>query len=412
MTYDIAIVGGGAAGMCAAVHAAALWPDLKIVLIEALDRVGKKLIVTGNGRCNIVNKRRDSLYYHSDNMHVVNTILQRFDLNVTLDFLSSIGIYVDFLPDGRGYPAGYQASGVVDAFRFALEERGVTVLTSTRVEAIIPRGVLTLKTTAGQLLAKTVILTPGLTAGGEKLGSDGSVYKLLRGMGYKFSPVTPSLVQLKTEPAAVRSLKGIHVDCVATLYKNGKPGASCADEVLFTEYGLSGPAILQISREVSRSNGRFEVGLDLVPKLEIDALRELLFQRRDTLAKRASEEFLTAFSNKRVGQLILKTAGIPFGIPAGEIQDFQITGVAKLLKDLRFTLTGTTGMTNAQVAAGGILLTNFNTKTLESNINPGIFAAGELLDVDGDCGGFNLQWAWSSGMLAAESAVARCRERK
>ena len=412
MKYDIAVVGGGAAGMCAAISAAQQDGELKIVVLEALDRVGKKLITTGNGRCNITNKKQKLSRYHGEDVSFAQKVFEKAGLDETIGFFRSIGVEITFSPDGRAYPSSFQASSVVDAMRFALDEQGIEVLTETRVEGIVPRNEsVVLKTTKGKVEASAVILAPGLFAGGPKIGSDGSVYKLLKLMDYKTSMPTPGIVQLKTPTDTVRHMKGIHFDCEVNLFSNGRPIRSVYGEVLFTEYGLSGPPILQVSRAVSRDDNHYEIGLDLMPHQEKQDLKHFLFKRRTQLASRASEEFLTGFLNKRVGQVILKLCGVPFGSTVGIINDAQIVNITKLIKEFRFTVAGTTGMANAQVTAGGILTSEFNPETLCSLKHPRIFAAGELLDIDGDCGGYNLQWAWSSALVAAENAVKLAKKK-
>ena len=413
MRYDIAVVGGGAAGMCAAIHAAKQDRKLKIAVIEALDRVGKKLITTGNGRCNITNRDQRICRYHGEDLSFAEKVFEKAGLEQTVEFFRSVGVEISFIEDGRAYPSGFQASGVVDAMRFALEENKIEVLTETRVENIFPKrnGVI-LETSKGTVEASAVILASGLMAGGAKIGSDGSVFAILKKMGYKYSEPTPSIVQLKTPPEAVRSMKGIHFDCLVSLYNGSRLIRREYGELLFTEYGLSGPPVLQISRAVSREKGKFEVSLDLARDIEKSELKKLLFRRREQLALRTSEEFLTGFLNKRVGQVILKLCGVPFGAAVKDISEDQLIKIADTIKNFRFPVTGTTGMANAQVTAGGILTSEFDPETLGSKKHFGLFAAGELLDIDGDCGGFNLQWAWSSAFVAAENAVALARKRK
>ena len=412
MRYDIAVVGGGAAGMCAAISAGMGDRKLKIVVLEALDRVGKKLITTGNGRCNITNRDQRLCRYHGEDVGFAEKVFAKRGMEAAVRFFRSIGVEISFIEDGRAYPSGFQASGVVDAMRFALEENGIEVLTEAKVENIIPKkGSVILETAKGPVEASAVILASGLLAGGPKTGSDGSVFGILKKMGYKFSEPSPSIVQLKTPPEAVRPMKGIHFDCLVSLYNGKKPVRREFGELLFTEYGLSGPPVLQVSRAVSKEKGKFEVSLDLACGTEMPELKKLLFRRREQLSLRASEDFLTGFLNKRVGQVILKLCGVSVGSVCGRITDGQLEQIANTIKDFRFPVTGTTGMSNAQVAAGGILVSEFFPETLESRRHPGIFAAGELLDIDGDCGGYNLQWAWSSALVASENAVKLAKKR-
>ncbi len=413
MTYDIVVAGGGAAGLCAAICAKRKSKKCRVAVLEALDRVGKKLITTGNGRCNITNREPALSRYHSEDPEFVKRVLSAYSVSDTLSFFSSAGVEIVFSDDGRAYPASLQASSVVDALRFSADEAGVETHCGCRLTDFVhTSGGFTLTTSLGKVFTKSLILAPGLLSGGAKIGSDGSVFELLKKHGYSAVPPTPSLVQLKTETDITRQLKGIRFDCGAALFENGRPVKSEYGEILFTEYGLSGPPIFQLSRAVSRKKAGFEISLDLLPDVSAARLSELLFKRRKDLSKRLTGEFLTGFLNKRVGQVILRKSGADMNTPVSAISSAALSKTAELIKDFRFRVTGTTGFANSQVSAGGISTAEFSPDTLGSKRDAGLFAAGELLDVDGDCGGFNLQWAWSSAMLAADSAVKFLRAQK
>ena len=253
--------------------------------------------------------------------------------------------------------------------------------------------------------AKKVIFACGLLSGGAKLGSFGDTIRMFKALGYETSKTTPAIVQLKTETDIVRQLKGIKVTGTATLKIAGKQICSKQDEILFTDYGLSGPAILGISREAARVNDTVVVSLDIMPNINAAELEKLLISRKSDLAARSSENFLTGLINKRLGQVLLKNCHIPLNILCADIEDVQISHLADLIKNFTFTVTGNTGFNNSQVTAGGIKLTEVDINTLEARRHKGLYIIGELLDVDGDCGGFNLQWAWSSAAVAARSAA-------
>ncbi len=406
MVYDIAVIGGGAAGLVSAIYAAQKNRKLNIVVLESLSRVGKKLITTGNGRCNITNKNASKNDYHSEDVDALDTVFGKYFLNETMDFFSNIGIEITFENDGRAYPYSYQASSVVDALRFACEENKVEIKTDTKVSDFsLYNSVYSLSTENEKIMAKSIIIATGLFSGGNSVGSDGSFYNLLKKKGFKTVKTTPSIVQIKADTAVTKQLKGIKTEALATLLNGGETVRTEKGEVLFTDYGLSGPPILQISREVSRKKGEFTVLLDLMYDFTEKQLTDLLYKRRENLKNRNAENFLTGLLNKRVGQTVVKLCGINLNSEISSITDNEIIKIAKKVKNFDFSVVGTTGFNNSQVTAGGIALCEFDKNTLQSKRYKGMFAAGEILDVDGDCGGYNLQWAWSSAMLAADSAV-------
>ncbi len=405
MIYDIAVVGGGAAGLFAAIHAKKLDSSLNIVVFEALDRVGKKLITTGNGQCNITNQNAAPRFYHSETPHLLSEVLSAFTVKDTVAEFNKMGVEIVFEPDGRAYPASYQAGSVVDALRFTAEELGVEIINGVKIDSLKKEDNYKLISQSDEISARKVIFACGLLSGGAKLGSFGDTLRMFKNLGYQISKTTPAIVQIKTETDIVKQLKGIKFNGTATLFINGKKSKAQAGEILFTDYGLSGPAILGISREASRNSGRIEISLDITPNMAETHLKKLLSERKCNLQTRSSDNFLTGFINKRLGQVLIKCAEIPLNTTVAEITDKQIAKLTRLIKSFTFTVTGNTGFNNSQVTAGGISLNEVNINTLESKRHKGLYIIGELLDVDGDCGGYNLQWAWSSAAVAARSAI-------
>lgn len=403
-TADIAIIGGGAAGLIAAITAKRKRPDLSVYLIEGLDRVGKKLITTGNGRCNITNLKLDLNHFHGEDSGFCRYALKQFGYDEIKAFFYSIG--VDFKAEGdKVYPASLQASSVVDALRYECDRIGVTTLLSCKIEDISFGKEYVLKSKEATILSRSLILCTGLFSGGEKVGSFGNVFRLLKNSGFKTVKATPSLVQLKTETDFVKQLKGIKVDAKATLLCDNKPFCSFTDEVLFCDYGLSGPAILQISRQSARDDKNYSVSLDLCPDTELDTLIGSISDRAKLLSHRTLEEFFMGSLNKRLGQVVLKYSGFKLSDSVASLNEKDFIIIAKALKDFRVKVLSNTGFINSQVTAGGISTDEFDPKTMMSKKYDRLFAAGELLDIDGDCGGFNLSWAWASGVISAESAV-------
>lgn len=404
MLYDILVIGGGAAGLTAAICAKRKNDKLNILVCESADRVCKKLITTGNGRCNITNKNADISKYHGNDTSFAQKVFDKYFVDDTVEFFSSLGVEIIFEDDGRAYPYSYQASSVVDALRFAADELQIVTKCDCKVLDFDKKDNFTVKTTAGEFTAKSLIVTGGLLSGGKSVGSDGSALQIFKSKGFKTAKTTPAIVQLKTETDITRQLKGIKVNANASLLLGDKKCRTEYGEVLFTDYGLSGPPILQISREAARSTAECQVVLDLAVEYTFENLKNLLLDRRQNLGNRALENFLTGFLNKRLGQVVLKKCGLKLTDCVANVSNKDISNIAENIKKLSFKVLDTTGFNNSQVTAGGVLTNEFDCN-LHSKKIKGLFAAGEIMDIDGDCGGYNLQWAWSSAMVAAQSAV-------
>ncbi len=408
MKNDVIIIGGGAAGLCAAVAVKQKNPALTVRLLEALPRVGKKLAATGNGRCNITNKNIVKERYHGKNTDFAVCALARFGGEKTEKFFHGIG--VDFVFEGdKGYPASLQAASVVDCLRFAAEEAGVIVCTETRVTNIQLSGGL-FKVIAGNMsfLSKNVIIAAGLLSGGERLGSDGQMLALLKKAGFKTEKTYPAIVQLKTPPETVRQLKGIKVNATVSLKSGGRLLRQEYGEVLFCDYGLSGPPVLQVSGAAALAQSPV-ISLDLMPDKSLQALTNELCERIAMLGGRSIDEFFTGMMNKRLGQVIIKAAGYKLNTPVFSLDKNAPQRMAALIKDFSLAVTGNTGFINSQVTSGGLDTEQFNPETMMSREYKGLYAIGEILDIDGDCGGFNLQWAWSSALCAAEAIAGEMK---
>lgn len=402
--YDVVIIGGGAAGMCAAINIKMHDRSISVAILEQLSRVGKKLITTGNGRCNITNLAINLDRYHGEYVDFAEYALTNYDNYFAADFFSELGVIFTYDETGRGYPYSLQASSVVDCLRFSLDEYGVDTFVDTTVLSYSKKdNFFNINTTNGDFIAESVIVATGLYSGGQKLGSNGSMLKILKNAGYKTIKATPAIVQLKTETDVVKSLKGMKVDANVKLTINGKEIRSDFGEVLFCDYGLSGPPIMQLSREVERQDGEKIITLDLMQEYTFANVCDMLNYRVSVLRERTLEEYLTGMLNKRVGQAVLKMCGLKLGESVSTLKNSDIKQIASVIKSMKFKVTGTTGFDNSQVTAGGLDTTQFNPQTMESKKERGLYCIGEILDIDGDCGGFNLQWAWSSAFCASNA---------
>ena len=397
----VAIIGGGAAGMMAALTAAEE-AERDVVLLERQSRVGRKLLVTGNGRCNLSNIHAGVSHYHGSEPDFVSYALQAFDVAATLEFFRGISLLTVTEPSGRVYPYSDQANSVVDALRFALQRKNITLRTGCEVRAVSRTGGgFTIKTDDEILQADRLIVAAGGLAG-TKLGGSLSGYTLLRALGHHCTPLRPSLVQLKTGDPYVARLKGVRANARVKLTKEQTLLAVSEGEVQFTEYGLSGPAVFEISRAASTAPDGCEITLDLLPGMGGDELLSLLCIRISQQPELTCGDLLTGLVHNRLGRVVVQSVDIPLTLPISQLKWDKLSAVAEALHAFSLPLTGTMGMDSAQVTAGGICTREFYSTTLESRIVPGLYAAGEVLDIDGDCGGYNLQWAWSSGRLAGQ----------
>ena len=397
----IGIIGAGAAGMAAAL-AASEQEGAQVLLLERQARVGRKLAATGNGRCNLSNIHAGTGGYHGDDPHFSDFAIGRFGPEETLGWFRSLGLYTVTEDSGKVYPYSDQANSVVDVLRFALDRPNIQLITDFEVLRFRKTGEgFLLESKDRKLLCDRVIVACGGLAG-TKLGGTMAGYKLLRAMGHKCTKLRPALVQVKTGWAGVSALKGVRANCRAAIHHDEKIHRESAGEIQFTEFGLSGPVIYEISRDACQGGGAWECILDFLPDMEGDILKRELLRRRGT--NLTAEDLLTGILHNRLGRVLVQNAGIRGRTPVAELSDYEMDQVTALVKGFRVTLTEALGMDAAQVTAGGIVTEEFDPETMESRLVPGLYACGEVLDVDGDCGGYNLQWAWSSGRLAGQSA--------
>ena len=397
----IGIIGGGASGMAAAL-AVSEREENKVILMERQARVGRKLQATGNGRCNLINLHGGEHHYHGEKPDFSRFALTRFGPEETRRWFASLGLYTMAEDSGRVYPYSDQANSVVDILRFSLEKPNIQVKLGFEVEKVkkTSEGFSVVSGEEKVLCDKLIIACGGLA--GSKLGGTMSGYKLLRSLGHSCTKLRPNLVQLKAAWGSLPALKGVRANCRAEILHDGAAFASSVGELQFTEYGLSGPVMFEISRDVCQGGGEWLCRLDFLPELEEESLKEMLLRRKKTALP--ASELLTGILHNRLGRVLTQAAGISASRPISALSDMELGQVAKTVKSFTVTLTEPMGMDSAQVTAGGILTGEFDEKTMESKLVPGLYACGEVLDIDGDCGGYNLQWAWSSGRLAGESA--------
>ena len=397
----IGIIGGGASGMAAAL-AASENQNVQVLLFERQARVGRKLLATGNGRCNLTNLNAGAESYHGENGEFAASALRKYPVQNTLDWFSEMGLLTIAEPSGRVYPYSDQANSVVDVLRFALQKPNVEVLTGFEVVKVKYHNPgFTVESAQEAIFCDKLIVACGGLAG-TKLGGSMSGYKLLQKLGHRCTKLRPTLVQIRSDWAGCASLKGVRANCNAQILCNDTLHCAGSGEIQFTEYGLSGPVIFEISRDVCQTKGNWVCKLDLLPDYDPQQLLQQLRRRKQTALP--AEELLTGILHNRLGRVITKEAGISLHAPIRMLEDCELEAVCHCVKNLCVPLTEPMGMDSAQVTAGGVVTTQFHPETMESVLVPGLYACGEVLDIDGDCGGYNLQWAWSSGRCAGYAA--------
>ncbi len=394
---DVIIIGGGASGMMAALTAAE--NGRSVLLLERQSRVGRKLLATGNGRCNLTNYNTSPARYHGEDIGFCTYALRAFDVGTTLQYFASLGLLTVSEDSGRVYPMSNMAGSVLDVLRYGLERPGIEVRTGQVVTAVkrTAEG-FTVRTETDVFAARKVILAAGGGAG-SKVGGVMDGYRLAKALGHHRTALYPSLVQLKTDPTYPRALKGVKAECGITILRSSGTVAENRGEVLFTEYGVSGPAIFDISRAVATGGEGLVCTLDFFPDWDLREVLDWLRMRRQTMQAHEASTLLVGSCHTRLGQMLCKAAGFT-SQPAADLTDGDLERIARQAKHFALPITGTCGFDQAQVTAGGLCTDEFDPETMGSCLVPGLYACGEVLDVDGDCGGFNLQWAWSSGHLA------------
>jgi flavoprotein, HI0933 family len=405
--YRVIIIGGGASGMIAAI--AARRNGAHVTILEKNPRVGKKILATGNGRCNLTNVDADISRYHGQHPEFIYGPFSKFGAEKTIEFFEELGINHKVEEAGKVFPTSNQASSVLDVLRFELENIGVDVVCEANAIDIVKKKAFEVAIEDGRTFkADRVIIAAGGKASPD-FGSNGSGYNLAKKLGHKIIEPIPALVQLKLSSKYLKQLQGVKFDGGVSVIVKSKAVRDEEGEILFTEYGISGPPILQLSRSASvyLSKGQ-EVWLKVcvVNYLSRQELDDLLLRRFTIGASKPLTFNFVGFLNKKLVPVILKEAGIEdINKPAGSVDDRERKMIGDILQDWRFKVTGTNPWSSAQVTAGGVDVKEIDGKTMESRLVHGLYFAGEVVDIDGDCGGYNLQWAWSSGYVAGENAA-------
>ena len=401
----IAVIGGGASGLMAAITAAE--NGAQVCILEHKDKVGKKILSTGNGRCNFTNLAQEPVCYHSDNLLFPWSVIEKFDARAAITFFLKLGIYSKNR-NGYLYPQSDQASAVLDVLRIEAERLGVEILTEHKVLDIIPgKKGFRLKTESGDVRADKVILAAGSKAS-PVTGSDGSGYALAKNLGHSLIPVLPSLVQLRCKEKFYKSISGVRVNGKVSLFVDQDCMAVDTGEIQLTNYGISGIPVFQVSRYAAiglYEKKEVKAVLNFMPDFTEEQFLAFLNNRKATRPDKTLEEFFVGLFNTKLISLWIKLSGIKSYKKIGEFTDDEMKRFVNLIQKFTVTVTETNSFDQAQVCRGGVDTREVEQETMESKYVPGLYFAGEILDVDGICGGYNLQWAWASGYIAGRSAA-------
>lgn len=395
--FDFAIVGGGASGLAAAI--AASQKGESVILLESGPALGKKILASGNGRCNLMNG--GNLRYYGDTTFA-EAVMSRCGKEELFRFWHDLGVKVTEDSDQRFYPVTFQASTVVDALKTGLMMNGVKVLLNTPcVDIRSGKDGFSILGPNISFFADRILIATGGTAS-RKTGYNGKGYDFLKKFGHRLLPLRPALVPMNTDRKSISGLAGIRCRCHVSLIGNDDNLLHQErGEVLFTEYGISGICVMQCARFLDEESCRIE--LDLGDRIFSDdkALMEEMNYRRKRFRNMSPDMLLNGIVHSKISFAVMKQAGLPMrGETIAQMEDNDIYRIIKTFRHYRIYVTGTKGMEEAQVTAGGISCSEFRDQNMESQLIPHVHASGEVLNVDGDCGGYNLMFAFSTGILA------------
>lgn len=397
----IIIIGGGASGLVAGIIAAR--EGAKVTILERKNRVGKKILATGNGRCNMTNINCNVNNFHGENPEFVSNTLNRFTVDDTLKFFEELGIMPLVKECGKVYPFSEQATAVLDVLRYEADR--LKINTQCEVDVVKIESDKNFKVYDDNNNKyygnKIIIATGGRSC--PDLGSNGSGYKIAEQLGHSIITPFPSLVQLKSDASYLKQIKGVKVQALVKIFREDKKLREDEGEVLFADYGLSGPPILQLSRNAARILAKGEtaiVEIDFLYKYTKKQLDDILLNRLTYMPYKDLQENFIGLLNKRLIPIIIKEANVDPSKKSSDVTKIERSQLVETLKGLRMNINGTHQWNQSQVTAGGVNCGEVDPITLESKIVKNIYFTGEVLDVDGDCGGYNLQWAWSSGFVA------------
>lgn len=404
---EIIVIGGGASGMAAAISAAK--KGANVTILEFNDILGKKILSTGNGRCNLTNLYMNPECFRGDDPDFIHNVLEKISLEEIIKFFEELQIFTKNRDD-YVYPRCDQASSVRHAFEMRLKQLGVEIVTGVHIEEIVKTKngyVLKDHTSTKQYSAKKIILACGSKASSIS-GSDGSGYTLARQLGHSISSIAPALVQLRSEDKSFSKLGGVRADASVSLFIDGHKMAEDKGELQLTNYGISGIPVFQVSRYASKAlleKKRVTTVVDFVPEMDELYFTNYILNRCRSSKHIMSCEILNSIFHEKLISVLLMKSDINKTVWAEKINEEKWIKFCHLCKNYEIIISATNSFEQAQICAGGVRTNEINPSTMESNYSKGAYITGELLDVDGICGGYNLHFAWISGILAGSAAA-------
>ncbi len=408
MNHDIIILGGGASGLFLAILLKKL--NLDVAIVERNERVGVKILSTGNGRCNISNKNISPLNFHSENEEFITELINRYPVELVIDVFESLGLHLIELEEGKLFPLSLQASSVLDIFRINLDELKIPVYANEKITYIEKANdTYILKSDTSKIFKCNKLV---LSCGGKsmpKTGSDGIGYRLAKSLNHTIVKTYPALSQLKLKSNILKALSGVRFDGIVSLIFNNKNISSYEGEILYTDYGISGVPVLQLSGEAAKLielNKKVSISVNHFPKMDKEALIAFLDYHFNMFKNRTIYNCLIGIINKKLIPIFIKSSGISnVNTLVCDLTYEEKKSIALLINSFVFEVIDSTGFGNSQVTLGGVNTLEIDNLTLESKLNKNLYFTGEIMDVTGDCGGYNLYFAWISALCVRDSLI-------
>ena len=393
---SLAIIGGGASGLAAAIEAADNNPNITITVFDRMAKAGKKILATGNGRCNFSNEDLSPRHFYGDGEFLRKVLTSSYSDDES--FFREMGM-LSYHEDGRIYPRSQQASAVRDTLIYKATESGVSLVTETAIDTVkrLEKGF----EINGEIFDAVIICGGGCAAPAQ--GSDGSCYAIAKSLGHSITPLYPALCGLTTPSKDLSVLKGVRCEGKATLFCDNKYCGEEAGEIQFTDKGVSGIPIMNLSHLCGDSKD-IKLSLDLCSDVNREDLSHHINEAKGQSPDKETEDVLAGIVNNKLGFAIMGRARIKAHTPIGKLKGSEINNLINILKAFDIAVTGTRGFENAQVSRGGICTSEIDPETMKSKISDGLYFAGEILDIHGDCGGYNLHLAFTTGRIAGISA--------
>ena len=397
--FDIIVAGGGASGLFFTSLLSKAKPAFKIAIIEKNQRIGKKLLVTGNGRCNLTNLEATDENYHGSFKDYVKEVLNICPPEKVLEKFRDMGLLTRSDEHSRVYPKSNQASSVLDVLRFNCEKENVEIITETKILNIKKNNRYIVETEKETYSCDKIIIATG-GAASPKSGGDKSGYEILNKLGHTIVRPTPALCPVGVKSDLIKSLKGIRVQGEISLLGNNNTLRTEEGEIQFAESALSGICVFNLSSYIEKGKN-YILRINLLPEFNFDEILSILRNNKKIYSALEADNLMTGLFHKRIAQALMKTADIKCSRTVGDLSDNDLKSLAKTINSFDFEVTGLSDFGNAQVTKGGVKGDEINSNTMESKKNKGLYILGEAIDCNGDCGGYNLQFAFATAYIAA-----------